>query len=146
MMQYTVEAPQITEQMRKLDQFNAIAQTEFTAAMRPAIALSLADIHAWAPYATGALDSSVKGEIKFAAGDEVRGVMSATAKAPDGFPYGYALDASSKYAYAGGRKKTKGWLKGVLRRKRAEVLALFVSATSRIVARLAVGDGGESGE
>lgn len=144
MLQMTVEAPQITEQMRKLDQFNQIAQQEYTAAMRPAIALSLSDIHVWSPYGTGTLDASVKGEIRFASGDEVRGVMSAGATGANGFPYGYALDASNKYRYAGTRKKTKGWLKGVLRRKRSEVLALFYSATSRIVARLAVGD--DSGE
>lgn len=140
MMQYTVEAPQITEQMRKLDQFNQIAQQEYTAAMRPAIALSVADIHAWSPFGTGTLDASVKGEIRFVSGDEVRGVMSASAVGANGFPYGYALDASAKYRYAGTRKKTKGWLKGVIRRQRQAVLTLFVSATSRIVARLAVGD------
>ena len=146
MLQMTVEAPQITEQMRKLEQFDQIAQQEYTAAMRPAIALSVSDIHAFSPYLSGALDSSVKGEIRYASGDEVRGVMTASATGANGFPYGYALDASKKYHYAGGRKSTKGWLKGVLRRKRAEVLALFFSATSRIVARLAVGDGGDSGE
>ena len=144
MLQMTVEAPQITEQMRKLEQFDRIAQEEYTAAMQPAIALSVADIHIWSPYGTGTLDASVKGEVRFASGDEVRGVMSAAATGANGFPYGYALDSSNKYRYAGTRKKTKGWLKGVLRRQRGAVLALFFSATSRIVARLSVG--GSDGE
>lgn len=145
MIKVEVEAPQITPQIRKLKDFDRVARAEFTAAMRPAISLTLVDIHAWAPYQTGQLDSSVRGEIKFAMGEEVRGVMYSDARAKDGFPYGYALDASNKYRYAGGGKKTKGWLRGAGKRQKDAVLALFAAALERIVARLRV-DGTDNGE
>lgn len=143
MLSYDVEAPQITEQMRKLDNFAAVAKSEYVPAMNAAIALSVLDIRAKAPTLSGNLASSVGGSVKYAAGDEVRGVMTADARGANGFPYGYALNVSSKYRYAGGRKKTKGWMRNVIFRKKAEVMALFISATSRIVSKLAVGgDGG----
>ncbi len=137
MIKVEVEAPQITPQIRKLKDFDRVAKAEFTAAMRPAIALTLVDIHAFSPYLSGQLDASVRGEIKFAAGDEVRGVMTASATAGN-FPYGYALDSSNKYRYAGSRKKTKGWLRGAGKRQKEAVLALFAAALERIVARLRV--------
>lgn len=143
MIKVEVEAPQITPQIRKLKDFDRVAKAEFTAAMRPAIALTLADIHAWSPYASGQLDSSVRGEIKFAMGDEVRGVMYSDARAGN-FPYGYALDASSRYRYAGSRRKTKGWLRGAGKRQKDAVLALFAAAIERIVQRLRV-DGTDNG-
>lgn len=140
-MQYTVEAPQITEQMRLLDNFDAIAKSEYVPAMHAALVLSVADIKTKAPVLSGTLQSSVSGSIKFAMGDEVRGVMTADARGANGFPYGYAQNVSKKYHYAGTRRSTKGWMRNVIFRKKAEVMALFISATSRIVARLAVGGG-----
>lgn len=142
-MSYDVQAPQITEQMRKLENFAAIAKSEYVPAMNAAIALSVLDIKAKAPVLSGGLQSSVGGTVKYAAGDEVRGVMTADARGANGFPYGYALNVSSKYRYAGARKKTKGWMRNVIFRKKAEVMALFISATSRIVSKLAVGGNGE---
>lgn len=143
MISATVEAPQITEQMRKLDNFAAVAKGEFVPAMNAAIALSVTDIRDKAPVMSGALQSSVGGTVKFAAGDEVRGVMTADARGANGFPYGYALNVSSKYRYAGRRKKTKGWMRNVIFRKRKEVYALFAAATERIVNKLAVSGDGE---
>lgn len=145
MIKVEVEAPQITPQIRKLKDFNRVAVAEFTAAMRPAIALTLTDIHAFSPYASGQLDASVRGEVKFAVGDEVRGVMYSDVRGANGFPYGYALDSSNKYRYAGSRRKTKGWLRGAGKRQKEAVLALFAAALERIVARLRV-DGTDHGE
>lgn len=143
MLNYTVEAPQITEQMRKLEDFNAVAKSEFVPAMNAALALSVTDIRGKAPVLSGALQSSVGGTVKFAMGDEVRGVMTADARGANGFPYGYAQNASKKYHYAGTRRSTKGWMRNVIFRKKAAVMALFFAATSRIVARLAVDGNGE---
>ncbi len=143
MVSYDVQAPEINEQMRKLENFAAVAKGEYVPAMKAAIALSITDIRGKAPVLSGTLQASVGGSVKFAAGDEVRGVMTADARGANGFPYGYALNVSSKYRYAGGRKKTKGWMRNVIFRKKAEVMALFISATSRIVSKLAVGGDGE---
>lgn len=141
MIDATIEAPTIDEQIRRCNAFDKVAQAEFTKAMRPALALGVSDIHIWSPFGTGALDASVSSAIKYTSGENVRGVMTAGAVGANGFPYGYALDASSKYRYAGSRKKTKGWLRGVTRRKRGEIMALFAAAVGRIVERLAVNNG-----
>lgn len=142
MLSATVEAPQITEQMRKLENFNQVALAEFRPAMAEALSLSVSDIQSKAPVMSGTLQSSVSGQIRYAAGDEVRGVMTADARGANGFPYGYALNVSSKYRYSGTRRKTKGWMRNVIFRKRKEVMALFAEATERIVKKLAV-NGGE---
>lgn len=141
MLSATVEAPQITEQMRKLENFNQVALAEFRPAMTEALALSVSDIQSKAPVMSGALQSSVGGQIRYAAGDEVRGVMTADARGANGFPYGYALNVSSKYRYSGTRRKTKGWMRNVIFRKRKEVMELFAEATERIVKKLAVNGG-----
>lgn len=141
MIEAKLEAPTIDEQIRRCNAFDRVAQEEFTAAMRPALVLGVADIHAFSPYASGTLDSSVSSAIKYTSGENVRGVMTASATGGNGFPYGYALDASNKYRYAGTNKRTKGWLKGVTRRKRGEIMALFAAAVGRIVNRLAVNNG-----
>lgn len=142
MLSATVEAPQITEQMRKLENFSQVALAEFRPAMAEALSLSVSDIQSKAPVMSGTLQSSVSGRIRYAAGDEVRGVMTADARGANGFPYGYALNVSSKYRYSGTRRKTKGWMRNVIFRKRKEVMALFAEATERIVSKLAV-NGGE---
>jgi len=138
MFRVDVEAPLVPVQMQKMYDYPRIAREEFTAAMRPALALSVADVSVRAPVGGGELRGSLRSEIKFAVGDEVRGVVTASATAPDGFPYGYALDASTRYRYAGKRTKTKSWMKGVIRRKRNEIYALFAGAAVKIVNRLAV--------
>jgi len=143
MLSYDVQAPEINEQMRKLENFAAVAKGEYVPAMKAAIALSITDIRGKAPVLSGTLQASVGGSVKFAAGDEVRGVMTADARGANNFPYPYALDGSKRYHFAGQRKQTKGFFKGVIFRKKAEVMALFISATSRIVSKLAVGGDGE---
>lgn len=136
---YTVDIQDAIAQARKLEAFPQIAQEEFVPAMQSAIHLSLGDLRAKAPVgSSGQLQSSVAGEVRYAAGDEVRGTLTASAVAKDGFRYGYALDASKRYHYRGKRKRTYRWFKGVKTRKRREVMALFRLANERIVNRLVV--------
>lgn len=136
---YTVDIQDAVKQARLLDDFPRIAQEEFTPAMQSAISLSLSDLRTRAPVgSSGQLKGSLTGNVAFAAGDEVRGRITANAVADDGFRYGYALDASKRYRYRGQRKRTYRWFKGVRTRKRKEVMALFRFALERIVNRLAV--------
>lgn len=142
MIKPSIEAPQITAQMRKLDNFKPIAQDEFSRAMSAALNVSIGDVRERAPFASGTLRSSVTGDIRYASGEEVRGVISADAVAEDGFRYGYALNASKRYHYNGRRKQTKGWFSSVRFRKRKIIMALFQDATVRIVNRLEVNPNG----
>lgn len=128
----------VAAQAKKLAAYPKIAKEEFTTSMRQAIVLGKVDISARAPIGTGRLATSTSGEIRYAAGDEVRGVMSSEARASDGFPYGYALDASAKYRRRRGGGKTKGWFKGFLSRKRKDIRQLFEAALRRTVERLQV--------
>lgn len=137
----SIEVPQLDEQIRRCNAFDRVAQKEYTAAMRAALALGVENILPLTPTASGELRASVSSAIKYTSGENVRGVMTAGTVAANGFPYGYALDASSKYRYAGTRKRTKGWLKGVIKRKRGEFTALFAAATGRIIQRLEVNNG-----
>ncbi len=138
MIKGKVEVPKLDAQIRKLEGYNAIAQQEFTGAMSGALNLSIGDVQTHSPMGGGTLRSSVTGGIKYAMGDVVRGVIEAEARAPNGFPYGYALDASKRYHYRGRRKQTKGWLSRVRFRKRRDVLGQFDGALDRIVKRLEV--------
>lgn len=133
-----VSSPDVIAQAKKLEAYPKIAKKEFVAAMRQAIVLGRVDISARAPIGTGQLATSTTGEIRYAAGDEVRGVMKNEARAADGFPYGYALDASPKYRRRRGRGKTQKWFKGFLRRKRADIRQLFEAALRRTVEQLVV--------
>ncbi len=145
MIDATVEIPPtIDEQIRRCNNFDKVAASEFVPAMRTALGVAEGDVRSTVPVLSGYLASTIEGKIKYIAGENVRGVIYAdarvpSAKYPQGFPYGYALDASPKYT-SGGRK-TKGWLKGVLRRKRAEINAPFAAAVGRIVNRLMVNNG-----
>jgi hypothetical protein len=135
---HSVQIPELTPQLRKLENFPKIAKEVYSGAMRQTLALSEADIAGRAPVLSGRLKGSISGEIKFAMGDEVRGVMHADARASDGFPYGYALDGSPRYHRRGTKRKTRRFFKGVIGRKRKVILALFERATAVLVERLAV--------
>lgn len=135
---YDLDFKDAVAQARKLDDFPKIAQREFTRAMQGAVAISVIDLKARSPIGTGRLASSTSGEIRYAVGDDVRAVMSTSARGANGFPYGYALDASKKYRYQGKRKRTYRWFRGVRTRKRKEIMALFAGALERIVERLAI--------
>ena len=54
----------------------------------------------------------------------------------------YPLNAARRYHFAGRRKATKGWFGNVRFRKKTAIMALFISANSAIVSKLAVGDSG----
>ena len=138
MLQADVDIRDVLEQQRKLEGFDRIAREEFSRAMTQAIHLSLTDIKPRVPTGSGALAGSLHGEIRFAMGDEVRGVLTAEARGANGFPYGYALDASKRYHYAGRRKMTRRYFKGVISRQRKAIYALFEQGTERIVRRLEV--------
>ena len=133
-----VSSPAVIAQVKKLEAYPKIAKVEFTDAMRQAIVLGRVDISARAPIGTGKLATSTTGEIRYAAGDEVRGVMKNEARAADGFPYGYALDASPKYKRRRGRGRTRKWFKGFIGRKRKDILQLFDAALRRTVEQLVV--------
>jgi hypothetical protein len=138
MVSVSVDAPDLLKQVRKLSDFPRVAKEEFSRAMTEAIYLSVLDIQARSPIGTGELRGATSGEIRFAAGEEVRGVMTNEARAPDGFPYAYALDASPRYHFRGRRKQTKGYFRGVIRRRRKDVLARFEAVPPRILQRMQV--------
>lgn len=147
MTNLNIEAEDILVQARKLDGFPAIAKQEFSRAMVEVIGLSKADQQAKAPVGRGTLRGSIHGEIRFAMGEEVRAVMTAEARAPDGFPYGYALDASKKFKHRTRRARTYRWFRGVTSRRRRDIQARFAPVPERIVKRLTVnGTGGGSGD
>lgn len=136
-----IDAPTLKEQIRLLEAYPKIANEEFTVSMKQAMVVLKVDIAGRAPIGTGRMATSTSSEIRYAVGDNIRAVITNDARAADGFPYPYALDASAKFRRRRGRGKTKGWFRGSLSRKRRDVQQLMTDARNRTVARLTVDRG-----
>jgi hypothetical protein len=61
-----------------------------------------------APRRSGQLVGSIRSQLH-AVATPPYATVTANAVARDGFRYGYALDASPRYHYAGKRRQTRGW-------------------------------------
>lgn len=61
-----------------------------------------------APQRSGQLVGSLRTQLH-ATAISPYATLTAGAKARDGFPYGYALDASPRFHFIGKRKATRGW-------------------------------------
>lgn len=99
-----------------------------------------------APQRSGQLAGSVRSQLHAVAVDPYA-TVTADAVARDGFRYGYALDASPRYHYAGKRRQTRGWFTKVLAIVRRILGAIVKRAEKEVEASFDAGGavGGSGG-
>ncbi len=126
----------ITEAIRRLDNFDAIASREFWVAMKRAVEIDEQGWRAEVPVRSGEYKGAINWETISVVSLNAKAVISAKAWSDGGFPYPAALEQSAKF-HSGGRP-TKGRVQAMANRLMPSIEALFLDALERISKQLVV--------
>lgn len=138
---YEIEIKGLTEQIRKLRNFDAIAGRRFRSAGETSIKFLERGWKIDAPVDTGRYRSSITGQVKSVVGASIVAVVGTNVMSDRGFPYPAALEESARYHYRRGPRMgqpTMGRVKRILKNARKTIQKTFDSAVKRIVKDLEI--------
>ena len=138
---YEVEIRGLTEQVMKLNRFDAIAGRHFRKAGETSIKFLERGWKIDAPVDTGRYRSSITGRVKSVVGASIVAIVGTNVRSARGFPYPAALEESARYHYRRGPRMgqpTMGRVKRILKNARKTIQKTFDRAVKRIVKDLEI--------
>ena len=140
MISYEVEVKGFTEQIKKLANFDKIANKHMRPAGLESVALLEREWKIDAPVDKGRYRSSIAGRVRILGG-EVVGIVGTNVKSATGFPYPAALEESRRYHYRAGPRRgqpTAGRVKRILKNAKDRIIKRFQVARDRIIKELEI--------
>ena len=141
MISYEIEIKGLTEQIMKLNRFDAIAGKHFRGAGETSIKSLEREWKKDSPVDKGRYRSSIAGRVKSAVGASVVAVVGTNVRSDRGFPYPAALESGAVYHYRRGPHRgtpTMGRVKRLLKEARGSIQKTFDNAVKRIVKDLEI--------
>ena len=141
MIECEIEVVGLTEQIRKLNRFDAIAGRHFKRAGEVSIKSLERGWKKDAPVDTGRYRSSITGRVKSVMGASVVAVVGTNVRSDRGFPYPAALEESARYHYRRGPRRgqpTMGRVKRLLKNARGSIQKTFNNAVKNIIKDLEI--------
>ena len=140
MISYEVEVKGFTEQIKKLANFDKIANKHMRQAGLESVALLERKWKQIAPVDTGRYRSSIAGRVRILGGDVV-GVVGTNVKSATGFPYPAALEESGRYRYRAGPRAgqfTMNRVKRILKRSQNAIKRKFNAVVKKVIKELEI--------
>lgn len=140
MIKYEMEVKGFSEQIRKLANFNRIADKHMRQAGLESVALLERNWKQVAPVDTGRYRSSIAGRVR-TLGGEVVGVVGTNVRSAKGFPYPAALEESRRYHYRSGPRRgqfTMNRVKRLFKRAQQSIKSKFNKAVKNVVKELEI--------
>lgn len=140
MITYEVEVRGFDEQIRKLANFDRIANKHMRKAGLESVALLERKWKEVAPVDTGRYRSSIAGRVRIMGGSVV-GIVGTNVKSAKGFPYPAALEESRRYHYRTGPRAgqyTMHRVKRLFKRAEGSIKSRFNKAVKKVIKELEV--------
>ena len=140
MISYEVEVKGFDEQIRKLANFNRIANKHMRQAGLESVALLERKWKEVAPVDTGRYRSSIAGRVSVQGGTVI-GIVGTNVKSARGFPYPAALEESRRYHYRAGPRAgqfTMNRVKRLFKRAQAAIEKRFGIARNKVIKGLEI--------
>jgi len=140
MISYEVEVKGFDEQIRKLANFDKIANKHMKQAGLESVALLERKWKQIAPVDTGRYRSSIAGRVSIQGGTVI-GVVGTNVKSARGFPYPAALEKSRRYRYRAGPRAgqfTMNRVKRLFKRAQDAINRKFNAAVKKVVKELEI--------
>jgi len=141
MISYEVEVKGFDEQIRKLANFDKIANKHMKQAGLDSVALLEKKWKLIAPVDTGRYRSSIAGRVKSLFGGVTVGIVGTNVKSAAGFPYPKALEESRRYRYRAGPRAgqfTMNRVKRLFKRAQDAIDKYFKKGRDAIVKELEI--------
>ena len=138
---YEIETRGLTEQVRKLRNFDSIAGRRFRIAGEISIKFLERGWKIDAPIDKGRYRSSITGQVKSVVGASIVAIVGTNVVSAKGFPYPAALESGARYHYRRGPRRgqpTMGRVKRILKNARGTIQKTFNNAVKRIVKDLEI--------
>ena len=140
MISYELEVKGFDEQIRKLANFNRIANKHMRQAGLESVALLERKWKEVAPVDTGRYRSSIAGRVQVMGGNVV-GIVGTNVRSARGFPYPKALEESRRYHYRAGPRAgqyTMNRVKRLFKKTEATIKSKFNKAVRKVVKELEI--------
>lgn len=140
MISYELEVEGFDEQIRKLANFDKIANKHMKQAGLESTALLERKWKEVAPVDTGRYRSSITSRVQIIGGNVI-GIVGTNVRSARGFPYPKALEESQRYRYRAGPRRgqfTFNRVKRLFKRAEAAIKSKFNRAVKRVVKELEI--------